>query len=81
MIDAAIDQYAVTNSKKDNDPVTWADVQPFLKQGTKLYSSEGKDMFGNPFGISRIDAIPKVARQTYDKLSDVAPIEFSSPFY
>lgn len=82
LIDAAIDQYAIETNKKGTDPVNWTDIKNYLKTGSKLYNSDGKDLFDNAFngGSFAVDAIPKVATNTFDELSDVAPAEFWSPF-
>ncbi len=80
-IDAAIDQYAIENNKKQDDPVTITDVKNYLKAGTVLYSDPNKDLLGNSFGAPwKVDSIPKVDAATYAALSDVAPASFWSPF-
>jgi prepilin-type N-terminal cleavage/methylation domain-containing protein len=80
MIDAAIDQYAIETNKTTGANVDWTDVKSYLKIGSTLYNSGGADMLGNSFGTFSVDAIPKVPTTTFDKLSDVAPAEFWSPF-
>ncbi len=81
MIDAAIDQYAIENNKTQGSSVVWADIQNYLKTGTVLYSSGGKDMFGATFGTFTVDTLPKVPTTTFTALSDVAPVAFWSPYY
>src|ERR1051325_9023698 len=49
LIGAAIDQYAIETNKKQNDPVNWADIKLCLKNGSKLYNSNGADLLGNNF--------------------------------
>ena len=44
MIDAAIDQYAIETNQSDGDTVTWADVQMYLKDGSKLHGSGGEEV-------------------------------------
>ncbi len=81
MLDAAIDQYAIENNKKQDDTVTVDDVKNYLKAGTVLYSDPNKDLLGNSFGGPwKVDTIPKVDAATYTALSDVAPASFWSPF-
>lgn len=82
LIDAAIDQYAIETNKPGNATVNWDDIKLYLKTGSKLYNSNGKDLFNNQFnsGAYKVDEIPKVATGTYDELSDVAPADFWSPF-
>ena len=80
LIDAAVDQYAIENNKKAGEDVTWEDVQKYLKTGTRLETSGGKDIlegvFTTPF---KVDTIPQVPDATYNALSDVAPITFWGP--
>jgi len=81
LIDAAIDQYAIEHNKPDGFRVEWADIQGYLKPGSKLYNSDGRDLFGNPFGPDfAVDTIPAVPDATFEMLSDVAPADFWSPF-
>lgn len=79
-IDSAMDQYAIENNKKSGDSVAWADVQRYIKTGTRLYTSTGKDVIGNDFTITSVDSAPKVHSTTYNALSDVAPADFWSPY-
>ena len=83
IIDSAIDQYAIENNKSGGDAVNWTDVQAYLKKGSVIYNSQGKDMLGNQFsgGTFSVDSIPKLDAATFNKLSDVAPADFWSPFY
>ena len=55
MIDGAIDQWALENNKTSGDAVTFADVTPYLKAGTRLATSGGTDLLGNQFQISGAD--------------------------
>ncbi|MEI7776467.1 MAG: prepilin-type N-terminal cleavage/methylation domain-containing protein [Verrucomicrobiota bacterium] len=81
-IDSAIDQYAIENNKPSAANVDWADVQKYLKTGTRLYESNAKDILGNSFGATfSVDVTPKVHATTYNALSDVAPADFWSPFH
>ena len=82
MVDSAIDQYAIETNKTSGDAANWTDISNYLKSGSTLQASSGKDMLGNQIngGTFTVDGIPKVAATTFDKLSDVAPAEFWSPF-
>ena len=80
MIDSAIDQYAIETNKTTGATADWTDVKAYLKVGSTIYNSGGADMLGNSFGTFSVDGIPKVPSTTFDKLSDVAPAEFWSPF-
>ena len=79
-IDSAVDQWAIENNKAGGTTVTWGDVQKYLKTGTRLYTSSGKDILGNDFKINAVDTAPQVSKTTFDALSDVAPADFWSPF-
>jgi prepilin-type N-terminal cleavage/methylation domain-containing protein len=83
MIDSAIDQYAIENNKATGNSLDWTMIQSYLKTGSVLYSSGGKDMLGGTYsgGTFSVDSIPKLDPNTYGALSDVAPPEFWSPFY
>ncbi len=84
LIDAAIDQYAIETNKPGNYSVVWDDVKAYLKTGSKLYNSEGLDMFGAAFNETvnsfKVDVIPILNSGTFNELSDVAPADFWSPF-
>ena len=83
-IDSAIDQYAIERNKKSGDGVNWDDIRNYLKKGTRLETSEGKDILGGSFTGYSIDPTTgpqvKPATTSYDKLTDVAPADFWSPY-
>ena len=81
MIDGALDQYAIENNKGAGFTTEWSDIQKYLKTGSALYNSTGKDMLGGTYVGYSVDSVPKLDSATYDKLSDVAPGDFWSPFY
>jgi prepilin-type N-terminal cleavage/methylation domain-containing protein len=81
MIDSAIDQYAIENNKAGGATVSWTDVKGYLKTGSSLYNSTGIDLLGGTYGSFSVDSIPKLSSGTFNKLSDVAPSDFWSPFY
>ena len=80
-IDSSVDQYAIENNKAGGTTVTWGDVQKYIKTGTRLYTSGGKDIIGSTFVVPFVvDTPPKVPAATFTALSDVAPADFWSPF-
>jgi prepilin-type N-terminal cleavage/methylation domain-containing protein len=83
LIDAAIDQYAIEFAKKKDDTAAWADIKMYLKTGTRLYNTTGKDILNNNFngGSFKVDEIPVVDTATFNALSDVAPDEFWGPHH
>src|SRR6187402_801479 len=80
VIDSAIDQYAIENNKAGGDNVGWADIQAYLKKGSVLYNSNNIDLLGATYVGYSVDSIPKIRVATYNKLSDVAPLSFWSPY-
>ena len=84
IIDAGIDQYAIENNKSGGQAVNWTDVRNYLKNGSSLYNTDGRDMLGNQFSTNAtfsVDSLPKLNSASFSKLSDVAPADFWSPFY
>ena len=80
IIDGAVDQYAIEFKKSPGDTVEWADVQKYVKNGTRLYTSNGVDILGNSFTLPTVDGHPVVPAATFSALSDVAPSDFWSPY-
>jgi prepilin-type N-terminal cleavage/methylation domain-containing protein len=81
IIDSATDQYAIeTNRFSGFGPMLWADVQGYMKKGTRLYTSNCTDILGNVYTIPSVDYSPKVSALTFNALSDVAPASFWSPY-
>jgi prepilin-type N-terminal cleavage/methylation domain-containing protein len=82
MIDAAVDQFAIENNKKLGEAATWAEIQKYLKPGSRLYNSNHLDVLGGDFGASfTVDTPPQVPGTSYSSLSDVAPHEFWGPYH
>ena len=80
VIDSAVDQYAIETNKSGGATVAWADVQKYIKTGTRLYASGQKDILGNSFTMPTVDSPPRVNSTTFSALSDVAPNDFWSPY-
>jgi prepilin-type N-terminal cleavage/methylation domain-containing protein len=81
IIDSALDQYAIENNKSGGATARWTDLQNYLKNGSVLYNSNGTDLLSNAYSGYTVDSIPKLSSTTFNKLSDVAPSDFWSPFY
>ena len=79
MVDSAVDQYAIENSKSTGNPVGVTDWTNYVKKGTVLFAT-GKDLFGNDFGPQVVDTLPSVPANTKTALSDVTDNGFWSPF-
>ncbi len=80
IIDSAVDQYAIETNKNSTTVPAWADVQSYIKNGTRLYTSGGADILGNTISMPSVDTAPKVPAATFTALSDVAPAAFWSPY-
>ncbi len=79
LIDSAVDQYAIETNKASNAAVSIADWTNYMKKNSVLYNT-GKDLFGNIYGPQTVDALPKTAPGTFASLSDVADVNFFSPY-
>ena len=78
-ISVAIDDYASKQNLPADAPVKWADIRKYLKQGTPIYESEGKDVTGRPYLIG-----PTVAdhvRVSPDTLKELQPAIDDSESY
>ena len=80
MLDSAIDQYSIETAKISGMQPSNEDLKPYLKHGTSLYNTF-QDSFGHPYGPFTVDEIPKVSRETYNAFSDIADVDFWSPYY
>ncbi|MEQ1861959.1 MAG: type II secretion system protein [Chthoniobacteraceae bacterium] len=80
IIDAAIDQYAIETNKAGSSSVGWNDVKTYVKTGSRLYNSNATDLIGNYFFGGVIEQGVRISTASYDALSDVAPLEFWSPY-
>jgi prepilin-type N-terminal cleavage/methylation domain-containing protein len=85
IIDNARDQYFIENNKPPTVVLGWAEVVPYLKQGTRLYqaivstgNASAADILGNDYGFN--GTVNTVSPTTFAALSDVAPASFWSPF-
>ena len=69
-ISDAIDAYAAKNNLPPTASFKWTDIRKFLKQGTPIYDSNGKDVSGRPyeFGAKIADHV-KVNADTVKELS------------
>lgn len=81
-LDAALDQYAMENSKSQTSTVIFTDLTPYMKAGHKLAQSGGKDSLGNDFGIGPriLDGIRVSATTKNDLLSSVGGDVFWGPY-
>lgn len=82
-LDQAVEMYAIESNKKSGDIVAWEDLQRFVKPGTRLYNSNGRDIHNHEMCYTvRIDQPQsiRVCSLSFAELRDVAPLEFWSPY-
>jgi prepilin-type N-terminal cleavage/methylation domain-containing protein len=79
LIDSAVDQYALENSKLAGSTVGTSDWTQYMKNGSSLYTT-GTDLFGQAYGQQTVDFPPKVPLATWNALSDVAGTDFFLPY-
>jgi prepilin-type N-terminal cleavage/methylation domain-containing protein len=79
LVDAAVDQYAIETNRATGDQVQFSDWRNYLKKDTMVYNT-GADLFGHSFGDQTVDTLPMVPGASFNALSDVAPVEFWSPY-
>jgi prepilin-type N-terminal cleavage/methylation domain-containing protein len=79
LIDSAVDQYAIENNKKSGDDVPVSEWTKYLKAGTSL-ALTGKDILGADYQTVKVDSMPRCPNSSWNSLSDVAPLEFWSPY-
>lgn len=70
-VDGAIDQWALENNKTSGDTITWDDVTPYLKAGTRLANSNNSDLLGNAFDITTVGSGVKIDNSTLQAFSGV----------
>ena len=80
LVAGATDQYAIETGKAGSVVPVWADLVNYIKTDTRLYTSSGNDILGNPIKINAIDIAPQIDPVTFAALSDVAPASFWSPY-
>lgn len=83
-LEGAISQYTIEHNKTGAEAISMADLPdflPYIKTNSPLYSTLPNDLLGNPFTVSTLDAPPKISAGTFTTLSDVAPVDFWSPYY
>jgi hypothetical protein len=79
-LDNAIGAYALYSQKVAGDPVTADDLKGFLDPDSSLCKTF-RDPLGHEYGPFSVGAPPKVPKQTYEVLSDVADSTFWSPYH
>ncbi len=79
-IDSAVDQYALENNKRTDDPVPVAAWTQYVKSNTVLHTSGGRAPYSS-YGDQIVGTLPIVPADAFQDLSDIAPSTFWVPFY
>lgn len=83
LIDHALSIYSLEFRRAGTELITPGDIayiQLYLKKDAPLYTSIPNDLLGNPFTLTDLSTPPKVSAATFAALSDVAPLDFWSPY-
>lgn len=84
VISSAMDQYALENNKKGDDPVNPANIKAYFKPATRMYVDAGNgstltDLLGNNYSFSTFDGGVRVNTGTVTNFSDI--IDNASSFW
>ena len=71
IIDAAKEQFAIETNAPSDTPITWDQIQPYLKEGSRLRNSGGKDPLGRDITIGDPDTAPVIDSATRAELNDI----------
>ena len=74
MVDAARDQYLMEHPTAP-DTVTWAQLQPYLKDGSRLYGSSGADIMGKTYVFTPKTTPVAVHADTKTAFADIIPVD------
>lgn len=81
MLDGAVDQYSIEQNIQSGATVTFENIRPYLKPTSRLASSGGLDILGNPYIIEPVGQGVKVnpkTIQTFDQ--KIVPQSFWSSY-
>jgi type II secretory pathway pseudopilin PulG len=79
-LNTAIEHYALDNGKVAGDHASFDNLRKYLDSNTEIYRRSGRDVFGDSYGPFIVGARPVVPQNAEKKLSDVASVDFWSPF-
>lgn len=84
LVDAAVDQFAIEQSKPPGATVTAEEISGFLKFGTRLQTAAAAgtitDTMNHEIVVPSVDTLPTVPQATYDAMAEVADDAFWSPY-
>ena len=79
ILQAALDQYAANSKRLGLDTVTFDDVKVYLRNDSRLYRSNGKDILGNSYRFSTVAAGVKVSSVTVQELPTIPQEYWAAP--
>ena len=83
MIDSAMQLYAMEfncSGKESFSSSDAAKLKKYIKTESALFSSLPNDLLGNSFTFLTLDVHPRINNATFENFSDVAPMDFWSPY-
>ena len=79
ILQTAIRCYAIENKKTGSGAVNFDDVKVYLRNDSRLYRSNGKDILGNAYGFSSIAAGVSVSPDTIHELRTISREFWAAP--
>jgi hypothetical protein len=71
ILQAAVQQYGAEFKKPENAPVSFNDIKVYLRDDSRLFRSRGKDILGNPYLFTTIQASVAVSADTTAQLRTI----------
>ena len=79
LIDMAMDQYALDNSKPEGSDIPVVAWQKYIKPGSRLYTT-GQDIYGQIYGPQKVGVLPSVPSSSWDTLTDTVDASYWAPY-
>lgn len=79
-LNSAIEHFALDNGKVGGVEVNYLELRKYLDPESDVFLRDGKNIYGDTYGPFYVGTRPSVPANTADKLSDVAGVEYWSPF-
>ncbi len=80
VLNAAVEHYAVDNTKASGIEVTYADISKYVDPNSPVYLRGGKDVFGDSYGPFTVGSLPPVPPDAINRLSNAVDEDFWSPY-
>jgi type II secretory pathway pseudopilin PulG len=79
-LDAALQKYALETHSPPGAHPGFSDLKKYVDPSSPVYKTDGRDIFGRPFGPYTVGGHPRVSDETYRQLSDIADASFWSGY-